>query len=92
WHGLMPKEDGGNLNICIDLKDEDHLLIQIIDDGVGIDNSLKNKKGHHISKGMNLTKERINLLNQVEPNPIQLDIKQNGASGTHVSILVPLNH
>ncbi|SMD17418.1 Two component regulator propeller [Pedobacter nyackensis] len=92
WHGLMPKEDGGNLNICIDLKDEDHLLIQIIDDGVGIDNSLKNKKGHHVSKGMNLTKERINLLNQVEPYPILLKIKQSGDSGTHVSILIPLNH
>lgn len=92
WHGLMPKEDGGQLQINIDLKDEEHLLIQIIDDGIGIDNSLKNKKGHHISKGMSLTKERINLLNQVEANPIQIDIKQNGIAGTYVAISVPLNH
>lgn len=91
WHGLMPKEDGGQLNIYINLKG-DHLLIEIVDDGVGIDNSLKNKKGQHISKGMSLTKERINLLNQVEANPIQISIKQNGISGTYVSILVPLNH
>lgn len=91
WHGLMPKEEGGKLDIKIDLKGQDHLLIQIIDDGVGIDNSLKNKKGHHISKGMSLTKERINLLNQVGVNPIQIDIRQNGVSGTYVAILVPLN-
>ncbi|WP_225874828.1 ligand-binding sensor domain-containing protein [Pedobacter hiemivivus] len=91
WHGLMPKEDGGKLDIRIDLKGEEHLVIEIIDDGVGIDNSLKSKKGHHISKGMSLTRERINLLNQVEPNPIQIDIKQNGISGTFVSILIPLN-
>lgn len=92
WHGLMPKEDGGQLNIHINLKGETHLLIEIVDDGVGIENSLKNKKGQHISKGMSLTKERINLLNQVEANPIQIGIKQNGISGTYVSILVPLNH
>lgn len=92
WHGLMPKEDGGRLTLHIDLKDTEHLHIQIIDDGIGIDNSLRNKKGHHVSKGMSLTKERINLLNQVEPNPIQIEIKQNGISGTYVSILVPLNH
>lgn len=91
WHGLMPKEEGGKLDIRIDLKDQDHLLIQIIDDGVGIDNSLKNKKGHHVSKGMSLTKERINLLNQIGVNPIQIDIRQNGISGTYVAILVPLN-
>jgi sensor histidine kinase YesM len=92
WHGLMPKEEGGQLSINIDFNDDEHLLIQIIDNGVGIDNSLKNKKGHHVSKGMSLTRERINLLNQVEANPIQIDIKQHGISGTYVSISVPLNH
>ncbi|WP_316815353.1 two-component regulator propeller domain-containing protein [Pedobacter nyackensis] len=92
WHGLMPKEDGGQLSIHINLKGDKHLLIEIVDDGVGINNSLKNKKGQHVSKGMSLTKERINLLNQVEPNPIQIEIKQNGISGTYVSILVPLIH
>lgn len=92
WHGLMPKEEGGKIDILIDLKDEPHLSIKIIDDGVGIENSLKNKKGHHQSKGMTLTRERINLLNQIEANPVQIDIKQNGISGTHISILVPLKH
>lgn len=92
WHGLMPKEDGGNLHIHIDLKGNDYLVIEIIDDGIGIDNSLKNKKGHHISKGMALTRERINLLNQIESKQIQIDVKQNGISGTLVSILIPLKN
>lgn len=38
---------------------------------------------------MSLTQERINLINQIEVNPIQISIKQNGDSGTTISILVP---
>jgi len=90
WHGIMPKDDGGKIDIDIDLGDRNDLLIKIIDDGIGIDNSLRNKKGQHFSKGMDLTKERINLINQVELNPIQMTIKQNGTSGTFVSISIPL--
>jgi hypothetical protein len=90
WHGIMPREEGGKIDIDINLKDSGHLVIQIIDNGIGIDNSLKEKKGQHVSKGMDLTKERINLLNQVEPNPIQMEIRQNGKSGTFVSIVIPL--
>ncbi|NRF41305.1 histidine kinase [Pedobacter sp. LMG 31643] len=90
WHGIMPKEEGGNIDIHISLVGTEYLLIQIIDDGIGIDNSLRDKKGHHVSKGMDLTRERINLLNRVEVNPIQMEIKQNGNSGTFVSISIPL--
>ena len=90
WHGLMPKEEGGKIDILIDLQEKEHLSIKIIDDGIGIENSLRNKKGHHQSKGMSLTNERINLLNQVEANPVRIDIKQNGISGTYISILIPL--
>ncbi|EDM36580.1 diguanylate cyclase/phosphodiesterase [Pedobacter sp. BAL39] len=88
WHGIMPKDEGGKIDILIDPEDG-ALLIKIIDNGVGIENSLRNKKGEHISKGMALTKERINLLNQVEANPIKITVQQLGASGTEVSILIP---
>ena len=90
WHGIMPIEEGGQLNINIDQKDEDYLWIKIIDNGVGIKNSLANKNSTHQSKGMNLTQERINLLNKIEAKPIQLFIEQNGNSGTTVTLLVPL--
>ncbi len=88
WHGLMPKEEGGEIRICIDLQEDDYLLIQIIDDGIGIYNSFK-KEHSHESKGMSLTQERVNLLNQIEVNPIHIDIIQNGNSGTTVSIKIP---
>lgn len=91
WHGLMPKENGGRIDIRINQRDPVHLLIEIIDDGIGIDNSRLNKRAAHESKGMKLTQERINLINQIEANPIQIEIRQNGISGTIVSILLPID-
>ncbi|RYG02356.1 MAG: diguanylate cyclase, partial [Chitinophagaceae bacterium] len=91
WHGIMPKEDGGEINISIEQKDETYLWIKIIDNGVGIKNSLSTKTGAHQSKGMSLTQERINLLNKIEAKPIQLFVEQNGNEGTTITILVPLS-
>ncbi|MFC3563089.1 ligand-binding sensor domain-containing protein [Pedobacter jamesrossensis] len=90
WHGIMPKETGGEIQININLKNEDYLNIEIIDDGVGIENSLKSKKDTHISKGMQLTRERLNLLGQIEAKPIHLDVHQNAENGTTVFISIPL--
>ncbi|RZL31160.1 MAG: hypothetical protein EOO96_16625 [Pedobacter sp.] len=90
WHGIMPKEEGGKVMITIKELNET-LLINIMDDGIGIDNSLATKKDGHQSKGMALTNERINLLNKIEPKAIQLNIKQNGKTGTIVSIAVPMH-
>ncbi|WP_240755147.1 two-component regulator propeller domain-containing protein [Pedobacter sp. SYP-B3415] len=90
WHGIMPQEQGGT--ILITMKGQnDNLFIEIRDDGVGIENSKRNKRHAHSSKGMELTRERIGLLSQIASKPIQLHIFQNGASGTTVQILLPLH-
>jgi len=91
WHGIMPKEEGGNVTLSMSLVDNNYLMISIVDDGVGIENSLKTKKDTHISKGMNLTQERINLLNQVEAIPVQISIRQRSSAGTEVSIKIPIH-
>ncbi|MET4081862.1 ligand-binding sensor domain-containing protein [Pedobacter sp. UYP30] len=90
WHGIMPKEAGGRIEIHILLKAGDILEIEIIDDGVGIDNSLRTKKGTHLSKGMQLTAERLKLLAEIGSKNIQLKIKQNTLNGTTVSISMPI--
>ncbi|WP_131537364.1 ligand-binding sensor domain-containing protein [Pedobacter nototheniae] len=90
WHGIMPKETGGKIHIKMQLENETHLNIEIIDDGIGIDNSLKSKKESHISKGMQLTQERLNLLGQIGAKPIHLTVKQNAVNGTTVFISIPL--
>lgn len=90
WHGIMPKEEGGNIQITMEVIDEEILLIYIIDDGVGIDNSQRLKRDSHSSKGMSLTQERVQLLNQIESISIQISINQRGNSGTMVTIQVPI--
>lgn len=91
WHGIMPKEEGGIVEVNITKENEAYLSIKIIDNGIGIANSFATKNSEHQSKGMDLTQERLNLLNRIEANPVQLFIKQNGESGTTVTILIPLN-
>ena len=86
----MPQDQGGKVTITVVEEDKETLLIQITDDGVGIDNALKQKKGDHHSKGMMLISERINLLNQIEPQPIRLNVQQNGEKGTTISIYIPI--
>ncbi|MFD2163201.1 two-component regulator propeller domain-containing protein [Paradesertivirga mongoliensis] len=89
WHGIMPKETEGNIWIVIKQPEPNLLHICIEDDGIGIDNSYKLKTNDHISRGMELTQERINLLNKFDA-PIQLDVQQVEKSGTRVTILIAI--
>ncbi len=57
WHGIMPKEEGGNLHISISKKeDEIHCVIE--DNGIGREVSMQNKfngaPSTHQSKGVRL--------------------------------------
>jgi len=90
WHGLMPKDDNGNLWIHIRQKAPCILEIEIIDDGVGIENSLQHKPEGHISRGMQLTTERIKLLNKFKDQPIRVKVQQLSPAGTSVAIQIPL--
>ena len=90
WHGIMPKESGGHIEISMILLKYNCLEISIVDDGVGIENSLKVKKDQHVSKGMQLTAERIKLLGEIDSKTIHLNITQNDDKGTKVVITMPL--
>jgi LytS/YehU family sensor histidine kinase len=92
WHGLMPKTGDRQLNISIKAE-EDHVVCLIDDNGIGRDASLKNAKmnGHHNSKGLQLTKERIQLMDKLHDTDTHLTIRDKfsveGASlGTQVEI------
>jgi ligand-binding sensor domain-containing protein len=98
WHGILPSENHGT--ILVKITKEDHkLTITITDNGVGIETSLKEKKDKkqlHVSKGMELTKGRINLINRITSRscfvkgPYQIYDATKKVAGTEVAITIEL--
>ena len=90
WHGLLPKEDGGWIQIDFTCT-YNLLTIKISDNGVGISNSAKSRApGQHISRGLELIHERVQLLNKINKTSIHISQTQTGESGTEVIISIPI--
>ena len=82
WHGIMPKEKGGNLIVTI-AKTGNKITCTIDDDGIGRETSKQNKfltaDATHESKGEHLTQARLdldNLLNDRNAN-VEITDKRN---------------
>ncbi len=97
WHGLMPKESTGNVEIEL-LQEDDFLLVKITDDGVGRIKSTPSQNnetnGHH-SMGINITSQRIKILHSTDllHNPVNIVdlVDANGLpAGTQVNIKLPM--
>gem|GEM_PF-6949412 len=66
WHGLMHKEQGGNIDIKAAIRNDSLLIVTIKDDGIGRAKAteLKSKTATlHKSFGMKITSERMELIN-----------------------------
>ena len=68
WHGILHKDEPGNIsikiskeNLLISKNNIPAITIDILDDGVGL-NAVKSSKPSHTSKGISLIKERLKLL------------------------------
>lgn len=93
WHGIRPKT--GNGHITINIKDvDDKLSIIIEDDGVGLSYKEEKKTRAHISKGINLIEQRIDLFSRAyntKSSYEQIDLSNiSNKTGTRVSITLPL--
>ena len=97
WHGLMHKEEKGQLNI--DVRDEDdHLYFRITDNGIGRRKAaeLASKSAtKHKSMGLRITKDRIAMLekNSGGESPVKivdLENEDGSAAGTEVIIKMPV--
>ena len=89
WHGIMPQKDGGVIHVNV-TQHQTELEVQIIDNGTGIDNSRKNKVSSHVSRGMQITQERVSLLNKNKKGLISINTMQTGESGTKVTVKIPV--
>jgi sensor histidine kinase YesM len=97
WHGLMHKEEKGNLQIEL-FEKENMLCCKITDDGVGRKKAteLKTKSAStHKSMGMQITADRITMLQKVNAPTTQIKITDlilpdGTAGGTEVLLKIPV--
>jgi ligand-binding sensor domain-containing protein len=98
WHGIMHKDEGGNIIINLLLINEGTLQIEIIDDGIGRTKSAEYKsKSATINKsfGMKMTNERIELINQIYKINTQVAVidlfdEKGLPAGTKVVVTLPI--
>ncbi|MCC3217606.1 histidine kinase [Chryseobacterium sp. X308] len=93
WHGLRYRTEKGFLTVSFE-KSDSHLEILIEDNGIGIEESKKQKTEHQKTRegrGMKNTLERIQLLNDLYKKDITCSIKdKENNSGVLVTIRMNL--
>jgi ligand-binding sensor domain-containing protein/two-component sensor histidine kinase len=97
-HGIMSLETDGLIQVRISSEGEDFLRIQIEDNGIGIEASKKrktNRPSDHVSKGMQITMDRLALFARMNGHPHSLNISeikddQETVKGTLVDIVLPI--
>ena len=99
WHGLMPKEATGLLEI--EIKEEANtLVVKVSDDGVGRVTTKPDQNDHvknHRSLGIEMTIQRIRMM-YIDPQSISpvtindLTDADGQAAGTEVIIILPIRN
>jgi hypothetical protein len=95
WHGIVPKEAGGYVNLLV-LQNDGAIKIVVDDNGIGREASKQNKavsRIAHQSKGVSLTQSRLKLNNLLHERQAALDIidkkdDKGMASGTTVILKI----
>ena len=97
-HGLLPKKAEAVLLLQFETTSDNTLHCIIQDNGIGRVQREKLKESSvsgHISKGIKITRNRLELVNQLRNKPAEIKItdlydEENKAIGTRVDILIPL--
>jgi two-component system, LytTR family, sensor kinase len=98
-HGVLNKKEKDGI-ISILISKEDMLVCEISDNGIGIEKANEIKHNDNVvnyeSKGMNITMNRINMINKLNFTSITVKIENitneiNQISGTSVKIKFPLD-
>ncbi|QIP17070.1 histidine kinase [Spirosoma aureum] len=98
WHGLMHKPEGGFVQVDVHQSEDRLLHIEITDDGIGRERAkaLKSKSaGLHKSFGMQVTADRIRMLNQLyniqtQTQVVDLVAPDGEPLGTKVVLDIPV--
>ena len=99
WHGLMQKEEGGQLWVDIDYKVEQHCMIAVIkDNGIGRAKAAEIKSKsvvHNKSFGTKISEDRILLMNEMYNTNASVTITDlygidGKPAGTKVVLSIPV--
>jgi two-component sensor histidine kinase len=92
-HGIMSRTEGGILKIRAE-KDKDYLILSIEDNGIG--RAKAEGQSTSTGKGLRLTGEFYDILNQINKRPIRhfiidLHDEKGDSLGTRVEVWVPVD-
>ncbi|MEO0573375.1 MAG: histidine kinase [Bacteroidota bacterium] len=93
WHGLRYKEEKGLLKIQVHQPEESLMIITILDNGIGRRKSAELKTENQKkqkSKGMGNIKRRINILNEMYRNKVDVSISDLTSDQTGTKVVVRL--
>jgi sensor histidine kinase YesM len=90
-HGILPKQAKGKIELQFDVQNN-QLFVNIIDDGIGIENSMAEKSNQvelHKSMALSIIKKRLKILQKNSNQSTKLECKQTN-TGTTVLLVMPI--
>jgi LytS/YehU family sensor histidine kinase len=97
-HGVIPQNKKGKIEICFAVDEENKIVCEIIDNGVGINASIENKKASvtiHKSMALNIIKQRLSIIARETKKIARLEAYQindeaKQSKGTKVIVILPI--
>lgn len=91
WHGIAPSSSSGKVTLSF-YETEGMLVVKILDNGVGLSEDKEVSSGGHISRGIQLTRERLRMLSDRNSLSISPKIDADGKSiGTEVELVLEIS-
>lgn len=97
-HGVIPKKEKGNISIAFSVSGKS-LHCTIVDDGVGINQSIKNKENlvlAHKSMALGIIKKRLEMISEATNKEASIAIEElingNTVTGTKIVLKLPLQY
>ncbi len=89
-HGILPMKQTGIIKIKF-YTNNNLLFIEVIDNGIGIDNSLKNKNkmSLHRSMAIDIVTKRLSMINKTQNSKANIQFEQQ-EQGTMVRMALPV--
>ena len=99
-HGVIPQNKKGKIEICFAVDEENKIVCEIIDNGVGINASIENKKASvtiHKSMALNIIKQRLSIIARETKKIARLEAYQindeaKQSKGTKVIVILPIQY